>query len=76
MMRCGCGWEVTFFPTITSLPARPEPSGGGQGKVGRRFGIGGDPNPGRGGESQDSVLFDDDGGDEACGCWLTRWIEV
>lgn len=26
---------VTFFPTITSLPARPEPSGGGEGKVGR-----------------------------------------
>lgn len=67
---------VTFFPTITSL-SRPEPSGGGEGKVGRvGLGLVGTLTLEDGRVSRESVLFDGDGGDEAYRCWLTRWIEV
>lgn len=63
---------VTFFPTITSL-SRPEPSGGGEGKVGLAgLELVGTLTLEEGGVSRESVLFDGDGGNEACCCWLTR----
>jgi len=63
-MRCGYGWVQPFFSNDHQL-VRPEPSGGGEGKMGR-LGVenGGDPNPGGG------VWFDDDEGNKG------RWHAV